>query len=91
MIRASDLIACIVRTESGERIGRVHDLRASEIDSGWQLDGLIVGRGGILTRMTGTGPAPLVRGDEIPWNAITAISDGLIRIRDPSLNPIERN
>jgi hypothetical protein len=82
MIRASDLIGCVVRTEAGERIGRVHDLRASAVDGGWQLDGLIVGRYGMLARMTGSGPEPLVRGDVIPWNAITSLQDGLVRIRD---------
>jgi sporulation protein YlmC with PRC-barrel domain len=82
MIRASDLIGCVVRTESGERVGRVHDLRARAIDGGWQLDGLIVGRGGMLARMTGSGADPLVRGDVIPWSAITALGSGLVRIRD---------
>jgi sporulation protein YlmC with PRC-barrel domain len=81
VIRASDLIGCVVRTESGERVGRVHDLRARAIDGGWQLDGLIVGRGGMLARMTGSGPDPLVRGDVIPWNAITALGSGVVRIR----------
>ena len=47
MIRASDLVGCVVRTESGKRIGRVHDLRARAIDGVWQLDGLIVGRSGM--------------------------------------------
>lgn len=82
MIRASDLIGCVVRTESGERVGRVHDLRARAIDGGWQLDGLIIGRGGMLARMTGSGADPLVRGDVIPWSAITALGSGLVRIRD---------
>jgi sporulation protein YlmC with PRC-barrel domain len=82
VIRASDLIGCIVQTESGERVGRVHDLRAHAIDDGWQLDGLIVGRAGMLARMTGSGADALVRGDLIRWNAITALDDGLITIRD---------
>jgi sporulation protein YlmC with PRC-barrel domain len=82
MIRASDLIGCPVQTESGERIGRVHALRASAVDGGWQLDGLILGRGGMLARLTGAGPDALIRGDLIPWNAITALDEGLIRIRD---------
>jgi sporulation protein YlmC with PRC-barrel domain len=82
MIRASDLVGCVVRTESGKRIGRVHDLRARAIDDGWQLDGLIVGRGGMSARMTGSGSDPLVRGDLIPWSAITTLGDGLITIRD---------
>ena len=82
MIRASDLIGCVVETESGKRIGRVHDLRARGIDGGWQLDGLIVGRSGMSARMTGSGPDPLVRGEVVPWSAITALDEGLIQIRD---------
>jgi sporulation protein YlmC with PRC-barrel domain len=82
MIRASNLIGCTVQTESGERIGRVHDLRASAVDGGWQLDGLILGRAGMLARLTGSRPDALIRGDVIPWNAITALDEGLITIRD---------
>jgi sporulation protein YlmC with PRC-barrel domain len=87
MIRASDLIGCVVRTDSGERIGRVHDLRASAIGEGWQLDGLIVGRYGMIARMTGSGPNPTVRGDVIPWQAVTGIEDGLITVRDSGHTP----
>ena len=82
MIRASDLIGCSVRTESGEEIGQVHDLRARAISGGWQLEGLIVGRGGVLARIVGSGPEPLIRGDVIPWNVVTALGEGVIRIRD---------
>jgi sporulation protein YlmC with PRC-barrel domain len=82
MIRASDLIGCAVHTDSGERLGRVHDLRARSVDGEWQLDGLIVGRGGMIARMTGSSSDPLVRGDVIPWSAITALEDGLVRIRN---------
>jgi len=81
VIRASDLIGCIVQTESGERVGRVHDLRARAIEGGWQLDGLIVGRAGMLAPMTGSGADALVRGDLIPWNAITALENGLVKIQ----------
>ncbi len=84
MIRASDLVGCVVRTESGERVGRVHDLRVSPVDGGWQLDGLLVGRYGMIARLTGSGPDPMVRGNVIPWDAITALDDGLIRVRDSS-------
>ncbi|HST31985.1 MAG TPA: PRC-barrel domain-containing protein [Solirubrobacteraceae bacterium] len=85
MIRASDLIGCVVETESGERVGRVHDLRASVVGGGWQLDGLLVGRYGMFARMTGSGPDPMVRGNVIPWESITALEEGLIRIRDSSV------
>lgn len=84
MIRASDLIGCVVLTESGERIGRVHDLRATAVGGGWQLDGLLVGRYGMLARMTGSGPDPTVRGNVIPWEAIIALDEGLIRVRGSS-------
>jgi sporulation protein YlmC with PRC-barrel domain len=84
MIRASDLIGCVVQTESGERLGRVHDLRAGAIGGGWQLEGLLVGRYGMIARMTGSGPDPMVHGNVIPWEAITALDDGLIRVRDSS-------
>jgi sporulation protein YlmC with PRC-barrel domain len=83
MIRASDLIGCVVRTESGERIGRVHDLRARAVDGGWELEGLIVGRGGMIARMAGSRTDPLVRGDVIPWSAIASLDDGLVMIGDP--------
>lgn len=82
MIRASDLLGCVVQTESGKRLGRVHDLRARATPGGWRLDGLIVGRAGMVARMTGSGPDPMVRGDMIPWDAITALQDGLVRTRD---------
>jgi sporulation protein YlmC with PRC-barrel domain len=84
VIRASDLIGCVVRTESGRRLGRVHDLRASAIDGGWQLDGLLVGRYGMIARLTGSGWDPVVRGNVIPWDAITALDDGLVQVRDSS-------
>ena len=81
MIRASDLIGCVVRTQSGQSIGRVHDLRASAVAGGWQLDGLVIGRYGMFERMTGAGPDPTVRGDVLPWSAVTALSEGVIEIR----------
>jgi sporulation protein YlmC with PRC-barrel domain len=82
VIRVSDLIGCVVQTESGLRLGSVHDLRASTTGEGWQLDGLLVGRYGMIARLTGSGPGPIVHGNVIPWDAITALDDGLIRVRD---------
>jgi sporulation protein YlmC with PRC-barrel domain len=82
VIRASDLIGCAVQTESGRRLGSVHDLRASATDGRWQLDGLLVGRYGMIARLTGSGPDPVVRGNVIPWEAVSALDDGLIRVSD---------
>ena len=82
MIRASNLIGCEIRTESGKRLGRVHDLRAEETTDGWKLVGLVCRRRGMLTRFTGSDPLPLVRGDFIPWQTINSLRDRLIIVRD---------
>lgn len=84
MIRASDLIGCVVHTESGKKIGRVHDLRAKTTDSDCLLTGLVIGRGGMLARLTGGGATagPTHGGDVIPWQAITHLEDGHITVRD---------
>jgi sporulation protein YlmC with PRC-barrel domain len=82
MIRASDLIGCELRTTTGQRLGRVHDLRAERFDGGWQLTGLVVGRRGMLARLTGSEQEPLVRGDFIPWQDVVSLEDGLVTIRD---------
>jgi sporulation protein YlmC with PRC-barrel domain len=84
MIRASDLIGCDVRTESGEKLGRVHDLRAQESDGEWLLLGIVVGRGGVVARLvTGaTGDDPVRDGRVLPWEAVTRLADGAITVRD---------
>jgi sporulation protein YlmC with PRC-barrel domain len=83
VICASDLIGCRVETDSGKRLGRVHDLRARAFDGGWELMGLVVGRRGIVARLIGdSGPDPLVRGDVIPWGAVAQLQDGLVIVRE---------
>jgi sporulation protein YlmC with PRC-barrel domain len=85
MIRASDLIGCELRTQSGRRLGRVHDLRAQAIDNDWLLMGLVVGQGGVVARLvgsTGSSVDPLIQGEVIPWQAVTALEVGLITVRD---------
>jgi sporulation protein YlmC with PRC-barrel domain len=84
MIRASDLLGCVVHTESGKKIGRVHDLRAKTTDAECLLIGLVIGRGGMFARLTGAGAGagPTRGGDIVPWHAITHLEDGNITIRD---------
>ena len=84
MIRASQLVGAVVRTESGERLGRVHDLRAhSSPDGGWMLMGLVTGPRGLLARFEGADEDEAVRaGNVIPWEAITRLDDGLVVVRD---------
>jgi hypothetical protein len=82
MIRASDLIGCELRTDSGERLGRVHDLRAERVSDDWRLTALVLGRTGLSARLVGTGPEPLISGGVVAWEAVTRLEDGLVLVRD---------
>ena len=82
MIRASDLIGCELRTESGERLGHVHDLRAERRDGDWLLTGLVLGRRGLSARLVGTGLDPLIRGEVIRWEDVSRLEGGSIIVRD---------
>ncbi|MEA2300672.1 MAG: PRC-barrel domain [Solirubrobacteraceae bacterium] len=86
MILASDLIGCVVRTESGSKLGRVHDLRAHRDGDEWLLVGLVVGRGGMVARLgqgEGEGEGGSVRtGRVIDWPSIVGLDDGSITVRD---------
>lgn len=82
MIRASDLIGCALQTQSGKRLGHVHDLRAHAADDGWKLVGLVISQGGMAARLIGSGPDPLTTGEVIPWHTITDLKDGLVIIRE---------
>jgi sporulation protein YlmC with PRC-barrel domain len=84
VIVASDLIGCVVRTESGVKLGRVHELRmvGRPGDTG-RLIGLVVGRGALLARLGITGAGrreSLGSGRVIPWQAITRLGDGSITV-----------
>jgi sporulation protein YlmC with PRC-barrel domain len=82
VIRASDLIGCELRTESGQHLGRVHDLRAERAGDDWRLSALVLGRRGISARLVGTGPDPLISGEVIAWEAVTRLEVGRIIVRD---------
>lgn len=88
MIRASDLVGCVVRTEGGEKLGRVHDLRAHAASGGgWVLTGLVVGAGGLRARF-GPGEDQAIHsgGNVIPWEAVVSLDDGLVVVRDVLAN-----
>ena len=83
MIRASDLLGCKVQTQSGESLGRVHDLRAHAVDEEWHLVGLVVGPGGLRARLGAGADGDSVRGGKvIPWEAVSKLEDGSITVRD---------
>ena len=82
MIRASDLLGCELRTESGEPLGHVHDLRAERADDDWRLSGLVLGRRGISARLVGTEPDTIIAGEVIGWEAVSRLEGGSIIVRD---------
>ena len=60
-MRLSELIGLPVRTESGENLGRVHDVRGELTPRTLKVTGLIVGRLGVLERW-GSGRRSRLRG-----------------------------
>lgn len=82
MIRASDLMGAEVRTESGDKLGRVHDLRAQRMGSEWLLVGLVVGRRGLAVRFEGAQEDDVRSGRVLPWEAVIELREGAITVRD---------
>ncbi len=82
MIRASDLIGCQVRTESGTKLGKVHDLRVRADRDGWLLEGLVIGSGGLVARLVGGDGPAVYEGDIVLWDTVVQLEDGLVTVRD---------
>ena len=85
MNRLSELIGTEVHTESGRKLGRVHDVRAELRPRSVAITGLVVGRIGVLERL-GIG-APESRGrnlrrDVVPWSAVVRADARGIVVRD---------
>jgi sporulation protein YlmC with PRC-barrel domain len=85
--RATDLLGLPVLDEDGTRLGRVYDLRlridGPPDESTWRLDGLVVGRRGLLERFGFAAKAqrdPLLPGDVVPWDDVVAVGNE-IRVR----------
>ena len=72
-MRLSDLLGLEVRTESGDRLGRVHDVRADLRPRSLAITGLVVGRIGLLERLGlgAPGSSARVRSDDVvPWTSV---------------------
>jgi sporulation protein YlmC with PRC-barrel domain len=87
-MRLSQLLNRSVVTESGQRLGRVHDVRGELVDGRLRITGLVAGKLGILERYgVGThgsgGPAQAkVHGHPvIPWDRVVRVSAEIV-IRD---------
>ena len=81
----SALLGLHVATESGERLGRVHDVRAELTPRTLKVTGLVVGRVGLLERLGFGAPnsGSRLRGhDVVPWSAVIRADRRGVVVRD---------
>ena len=85
MTRLSDLLGTHVHTESGDQLGRVHDLRAELTSRSLEVTGLVVGELGLLERLGIGAPesgARIRTRDVVPWSAVVRADRRAIVVRD---------
>jgi len=85
MTRLSDLLGVHVHTESGHHLGRVHDLRAELTSRSVKVNGLVVGRLGLLERLGIGAPesgARIRTTDVVPWSAVVRADRRAIVVPD---------
>lgn len=81
------MLGLAVQTESGERLGHVHDVRAELSPRTLKITGLVVGTVGLLERLGLGAPRRRepVRGDDvIPWHRVVRADRRGIVVRDES-------
>jgi sporulation protein YlmC with PRC-barrel domain len=84
-MRLSDLLGLDVRTESGDALGSVHDVRAELTSSSLRVTGLVVGGAGLLERLGIGAPESAARvrtHDVVPWSAVVRADRRGILVRD---------
>ena len=84
-MKVSDLLGVTVRTESGERLGRVHDLRAERAGKTPRVTGICVGKLGLVERLgigAPTSAARLRTHDVIPWADVVRADRRGVVVRD---------
>ena len=85
MMRLSDLLGAHVHTESGDHLGRVHDLRAELTSRSLEVTGFVVGKLGLLERLGVGAPksgARIRTRDVVPWSAVVRADRRAIVVRD---------
>jgi sporulation protein YlmC with PRC-barrel domain len=87
-MRLSSLLRRSVVTESGRKLGHVHDVRAVRRGDRLFVSGVVVGRHGLLEHF-GIGTAPGRPGTKIhktenvvPWDAVVRVAAGKVVVRD---------
>lgn len=84
-MRFSDLHGVPVRTESGDHLGRVHDLRAELTPRTLKVTGIVVGNAGLLERLGIGAPTSAARirtHDVISWSDVRRADKRGIVVRD---------
>jgi sporulation protein YlmC with PRC-barrel domain len=85
MMRLTDFLNVEVITESGDKLGRVHDLRAERSQRTLNVTGLVVGKLGLLERLGVGAPesgARIRTRDVIPWSAVVRADRRRVVVRD---------
>lgn len=84
-MRLSELLGLDVRTESGERLGTVHDVRGELRPRSLAVTGLVVGGLGLLERLGLGAPTSADRlrtRDVIPWRDVVRADRHGVVVRD---------
>ena len=87
-MRLSDLMHRQVVTESGERLGRIHDLRGELRGDRLVLTGLVVGPRGWLEHLglrftDGGGRSHRAAAGAVPWSDVIRVGAEIV-VRDPT-------
>jgi len=84
-MRLTDFLNVQVITESGDTLGRVHDLRAERSPRTLNVTGLVIGKLGLLERLGVGAPesgARIRTQDVIPWSAVVRADRRRVVVRD---------
>jgi sporulation protein YlmC with PRC-barrel domain len=87
-MRLSELLRRSVVTESGRKLGHVHDVRAVQRGERLLVIGIVVGQHGLLEHFcVGIGAGrrgTTVRHTEnvVPWEAVVRVASGKVVVRD---------
>jgi sporulation protein YlmC with PRC-barrel domain len=75
----SSFLGRTVETESGRRLGRCHDLRATVGRGRPTVEAIVVGRRGLLEHF---GVVRMQSRDAVPWDAVVRVEGDRIVVRD---------
>jgi sporulation protein YlmC with PRC-barrel domain len=84
-MRLSTILGLEVESESGETLGRVHDVRAELGQSSLVVTGLVVGRAGVAERLGIGAPGTHTRvgtGKVIPWKQVVRVDRRGVVVKD---------